>query len=325
MSNGLPLLISVGGEKLAIELGLVRNVYVVTALTEMYIKFGDPDVAFRLFEEMPQRDIVAWTSIILGFIENGKNNEALRIFREMRLGDDKPNSVTILILIPACGHSIHSLVVKSGFDSAEEVQIAMLNMYVKLGYIVFHQMLKTTDLKLDFIIAASVLQACAQLGSLHYGEMIHGYVIRMGSITELEVATSFVDMYAKCGSLTAAQMIFDGMQNCNIITWSALILAYGCHGFGCRALDLFEKMKQEGFVPDETAFPSVLSACSHSGLVCKGKEFFDMMQERYMVKPGIKHYGCMVDLFGRAGLVDEAWNLIKAMPFEPDINIWGTF
>ncbi|KAF5196494.1 Pentatricopeptide repeat-containing protein, partial [Thalictrum thalictroides] len=210
MSYGLPLLIFVGEEKLAIELGLVRNVYVATALTEMYIKFGDPDVAFRLFEEMPQRDIVAWTSIISGFIENGKNNEALRIFREMRLGDDKPNSVTILILIPACGHSIHSLVVKSGFDSAEEVQIAMLNMYVKLGYVVnaytlfdqmleknivswtvmlsgysqngyaneavtvFQQMLKTTDLKLDFIIAASVLQACAQLGSLHYGEMIHG-------------------------------------------------------------------------------------------------------------------------------------------------------
>ncbi|KAF9594649.1 hypothetical protein IFM89_034271 [Coptis chinensis] len=147
-------------------------------------------------------------------------------------------------------------------------------------------MLKMTDLKLDAIIAASVLQACAQLGSLNYGEMIHGYVVRMGPVVGLEAETSLVDMYAKCGSLNAAQRVFGEMRNWNMITWSALISGYGCHGFGSKALDLFEQMKRDGFIPDEAAFLSVLSACSHSGLV------------------------------------DEAWDMIKGMPFEPDTNIW---
>ncbi|KAF9593628.1 hypothetical protein IFM89_024312 [Coptis chinensis] len=346
--------------KVARKLGLVRNVYVGTALMEMYIKFGDLEMGFQLFDEMPKRDIVSWTSMISGYVEHGFYKEGLRVFNEMRLGDDdnKPNWVTVLSVIPACDYSIHSFVVKCGFDSIAEVQTAVLNMYVKGGDVVegyrlfcemkekslvswtvmvsgysqngyasealtlFYQMLKMTDLKLDAIIAASVLQACAQLGSLNYGEMIHGYVVRMGPVVGLEAETSLVDMYAKCGSLNAAQRVFGEMRNRNMITWSALISGYGCHGFGSKALDLFEQMKREGFIPDEAAFLSVLSACSHSGLVSEGKEFFNLMRQTYGMSPGLKHYACVIDLLGRAGLIGEAWDMIEGMPFEPDTNIW---
>ncbi|KAL5727413.1 hypothetical protein ACHQM5_000616 [Ranunculus cassubicifolius] len=345
--------------ELAVHLGLMRNVHVATALMEMYVKFGDMSVAYQLFDEMPEKDVVAWTSIISGYVEHGYYSEALRAFGEMRLGGDEPNWVTVLVLIPACDQSVHALVMKSGFDSAAEIQAAVLNMYVKVGDVVkaynlfdqmleknlvawtvmvsgysqngygnealwlFSQMLDTTDLKVDVLLAVSVLQACAQLGSLNYGEIIHSYIVRIGLITELEVDTSLVDMYAKCGKLSVAQKIFDGIPSRNIITWSALISAYGCHGHGSKALDLFKQMKDEGIIPDETAFLGVLSACNHSGLVCEGKELFSLMQQTYYVKPGIKHYACMIDLLGRAGLVDEAWDLIKRMPYEPDTNIWG--
>lgn len=342
-----------------VGLGLINNVYVATALMEMHINFGDMGNAFQLFDEMPKRDVVAWTSMISGYVEHGYDNEALRLFGEMRLGDVNPNWVTVLCLIPACGTWIHSLVVKCGFDSSAEVKTAMVNMYIKAGDVLnasilfdpmpeknlvswtvmvsgysqnghahealclFHEMLDSSELKLDVVIAASVLNACAQLGSLNYGEMIHGYATQIGLVIQLEVETSLIDMYAKCGCLNSAQRVFDGILYPNIITWSALISGYGCHGFGSRALDLFLRMKGGGFVPDETAFLGVLSACSHSGLVCEGKEFFDSMQKKYKLSPEIKHYACMIDLLGRAGLVEEAWDLMKSMPYEPDTDIWG--
>ncbi|KAK9122399.1 hypothetical protein Syun_020016 [Stephania yunnanensis] len=341
------------------RIGIDGNVYVGTALVEMYVEFGEVGVAYDVFDEMPVRDVVAWTSMISGFVDHGKYWEAVKVFRDMRLGECKPNWVTVLSVIPACDFDVHSFVVKLGFDFCEEVQTAMLNMYVKGGKItiarnlfdemleknlvswtvmvsgysqngcaeealsLFYEMLTMSDHEPDSAMAASVSQACAQLGSLSCGEMMHGYFVQTGSISELSVETALVDMYAKCGSIRAAQRVFDGIQCRNLVTWSALIAGYGYHGFGSKALDLFEQMKSEGFTPDETVFLSVLSACSHSGLVFEGKEYFNLMRKAYNVIPGTKHYACMIDLLGRAGLVDEALDLIKRMPVEADANVWG--
>ncbi|KAF8404827.1 hypothetical protein HHK36_009716 [Tetracentron sinense] len=341
------------------QMGLVSNVYVATALMGMYLKFGEIDLAHDIFDGMPERDVVAWTSMISGCVDSGNHRKALRVFRDMRLGDEKPNWVTVLSLIPACDSWVHGLILKSGLDFYAEVETAILDMYAKSGdmvtarslfdwmserslvswtvmvggysqngyaheaLIVFYQMLKTANLKPDSIIAASVLQACAQLGSLNCGEMIHGYIVQAGGASEVLVRTALVDMYAKCGSINTAEKTFHEIQDRNMITWSALIAGYGYHGLGLNALNIFEKMKREGFVPDETAFLSVLSACNHSGLVLEGKECFNSMVRTHKLVPGTKHYACMVDLLGRAGLVEEAWNLIEEMQVEPEINVWG--
>ncbi|KAF8377626.1 hypothetical protein HHK36_031008 [Tetracentron sinense] len=319
------------------QMGLVSNVYVATALTGMYLKLGEIDLTHDIFDGMPERDVVAWTSMISGCVDSGNHREALWVFRDMRFRDEKPNWVTVLSLIPACDSWVHGLIVKSGLDFYAEVETAILDIlvswtvmvgeYSQNGYahealMVFYQMLKTADLKPDSIVAASVLQACAQLGSLNCGEMIHGYIVRVGDASDVLVETALVDMYAKCGSINTAEKTFHEIQDRNMITWSALIAGYGYHGLGLKALDLFENMKREGFVPDETAFLSVLSACSHSGLVLEGKECFNSMVRTHKLVPGTKHYACMVDLLGRAGLVEEAWNLIEEMQrlfeLEPD-------
>ncbi|KAJ4930468.1 hypothetical protein NE237_026760 [Protea cynaroides] len=344
---------------LANRTGLLSNLYVGTALIEMYLEFDEVDIARKIFDGMLERDVVAWTSMISGYVDSGNYIEALRIWREMKFGDEKPNWVTVLCLIPACNRSIHAFVIKSGFDFSVEVETAIVDMYAKSGDVItardlfdrisergliswttmvsgysqngyahealllFRQMMKVAHLKPDFIITASVLQASAQLGSLGCGEMIHGYIIRVGSQIQLLVGTALVDLYAKCGSISAAQMIFDEIDSPNMIAWSTLIAAYGHHGLGSEALDLFEKMKQIGFVPDETAFISILSACSHSGLVSEGQEYFESMVQTYKLMPKTKHYACMVDLLGRAGLVEEACNLIRTAQVEADANVWG--
>ncbi|XP_010248466.1 PREDICTED: pentatricopeptide repeat-containing protein At3g12770-like [Nelumbo nucifera] len=344
---------------LACRAGLVNNVYVATALIEMYVTFDEIGNARLVFDRMLERDVVAWTSMISGYIDCGNHRESLRLFREMRLGTEKPNRVTILTLIPACDSWIHAFVIKSGLGFSPEVETAILDMYAKGGdvaaarslfdnmaekslvswtamlsgysrngyaheaLLLFCEMLKAADVKPDAIVATSVLQACAQLGYLRCGEIIHGYIIRVGPQPQLLAETGLIDMYAKCGNIKAAQVIFDGIQDPNMIAWSALIAGYGHHGLGSKALNLFEKMKRQGFVPDETAFLSILSACSHSGLVREGKECFDSMLREWNMMPNTKHYACMVDLLGRAGLLDEAWNLIKRMEISPDTNVWG--
>lgn len=341
------------------QTGLVGNVHVATALVKMYVEFDAMDLARQVFDMMPERDVVAWTSMIAGYVGSGDHSEALRVFREMRLGVEKPNSITVLNLIPSCNYLIHSFVIKSGLGFSVEVETAIFDMYAKSGDFVtarslfdamqqknliswtamlsaysqngyahdalslFHQMLNVSDLKPDAVVAVSILQACAQLGSLIYGAMVHGYVLRSGFGFEVSVETALLDMYAKCGNIDAAQSIFDGIQQRNLITWSAMIAAYGSHGFGLKALDIFTEMNRAGCTPDETTFLSVLSACSHSGLVHEGKECFHLMVQRYNLMPNTKHYACMVDLLGRAGLIDEACALIDAMPIKPDDNVWG--
>ncbi|XP_058068682.1 pentatricopeptide repeat-containing protein At3g12770-like [Magnolia sinica] len=345
--------------ELANRIGLVRNVHVATALIGMLLNFNEIGLAREIFDRMPERDIVAWTAMITGYIHLGYHCEALQIFREMRLGDEKPNSITVLSLISACGYTIHALIIKLGLGFSVEVETAILDMYAKSGDLamalslfdsmsqkslvswtamvdgyaenkfpheaisLFRQMLKFPDLKPDTVVTMSVIQACAQLGSLNCGEMIHGYVLQHGFESELPVETALVDMYAKCGNINAAQMVFNRIQDPSMVTWSAMISGYGFHGLGCRSLDLFEQMKTVGFMPDEAAFLSVLSACSHSGLVYEGRECFESMVQMHGMTPNVKHYACMVDLLGRAGLIVEACGLIEGMSVEPDANVWG--
>ncbi|KAG9441155.1 hypothetical protein H6P81_017009 [Aristolochia fimbriata] len=339
---------------------LLGNVHVATALIDMYLKFDELEPAMEIFDKMPERDVVSCTSVVTGCVRMGKYEQAFRIFRMMRLGDHKPNWVTVLGLLPACDCSnIHGFVIKFGFDFWVEVQTALLDMYAKYGNIllaqeifdqiqeksvvswtamvsaycqnnyvhealeVFRQMLRSSDFRPDAIVAASVLQACAQLGTLNCGEIVHGYNLKNGLASNLLSETALLDMYAKCGSITAAETVFNGMNDSGMISWSAMIAGYGFHGLGLEALNLFQKMNRVGFVPDETSFLSVLSACSHSGLVSEGKECFDLMLQSNHVTPNTKHYACMVDLFGRAGLLDEASTLVKGMPVEPDVNVWA--
>jgi pentatricopeptide repeat protein len=130
-------------------------------------------------------------------------------------------------------------------------------------------------------------------------------------------------MYAKCGRVGIARNLFNSARERHVITWNAMIHGYGSHGFGKVAVELFEEMKSSGRVPNETTFLSVLSACSHAGLVDKGRKYFSSMKEDYGLEPGMEHYGTIVDLLGRAGKLDEAWSFIQKMPIDPGISVYG--
>lgn len=174
-----------------------------------------------------------------------------------------------------------------------------------------------------------VLNICGVTTDLRKGKEVHGYILKSnsGDISELEKlmeCNSLVDMYVKSGDINSAILMFERMHKRNVVTWTIMISAYGAYGLSRKALDLFLEMKRLGTEPDGVTFISVLSACSHSGLVQEGREIFLSMTRDYNIVPDMKHFVCMVDLYGRAGLLKEAFDFIRTMPVEPSKFVWGT-
>lgn len=170
-----------------------------------------------------------------------------------------------------------------------------------------------------------ILPACAHLGALDLGKWIHVYIDKnFQSLTNTSLRTSLIDMYAKCGNIEAAKQVFDDMEAKSLASWNAMITGLAMHGHATAALELFSKMADEGFKPDDITFVGILSACNHGGLVDLGRQYFSSMTEDYHISPQLQHYGCMIDLLGRAGLFDEAEALMKTMEMKPDGAVWGS-
>ncbi|KAL6965720.1 hypothetical protein U1Q18_036774, partial [Sarracenia purpurea var. burkii] len=169
----------------------------------------------------------------------------------------------------------------------------------------------------------SVLPACSHLGALKLGMRTHGRILKAGLHLDVYVGTCLIDLYGKCGRLDDAMSLFYEVPRMSSVPWNAIISCHGLHGHGGTSMQLFGAMLDEGVKPDHVTFVSLLSACSHSGLVDQGEWCFHLMQEEYGIEPSLKHYGCMVDLLGRAGYLEKAYSFIKDMPLRPDASIWG--
>ncbi|PON36768.1 Tetratricopeptide-like helical domain containing protein [Parasponia andersonii] len=188
----------------------------------------------------------------------------------------------------------------------------------------FLRMLKSSTQPDDATFVVT-LSACSTMGALDFGRWVHSYInnTRFGNV--ISVLNSLIHMYAKCGSVEEAYETFNNMKRKNLISWNTMLLTLATHGHVDKALALFSKMLEEELErPDNVTFLGVLSACSHGGMVDEGRRYFDIMSRDYKIQPTVKHYGCMVDILGRAGLVEEAYQLIMSMPVEGNAIVWRT-
>ncbi|XP_057439097.1 pentatricopeptide repeat-containing protein At2g22070-like [Lotus japonicus] len=187
----------------------------------------------------------------------------------------------------------------------------------------FFRAMKREGVVPDEASCSSLLHASASVAVLAQGTLIHNHVLKTGYLKNACVLSSLVTMYGKCGNLFDAYRVFQEIENCNVVCWTAMIAV--CHQHGCanEAIELFEEMLREGVVPEYITFVSVLSACSHTGLVDDGFKYFNSMVSVHNIKPGPEHYACMVDLLGRVGRLEEACNFIESMPIKPDSSVWG--
>ncbi|KAJ8761619.1 hypothetical protein K2173_004395 [Erythroxylum novogranatense] len=162
----------------------------------------------------------------------------------------------------------------------------------------------------DLATFVSVLSACAQVGAVGLGSWVHEHVIGNGFGLNVMIGTSLINMYARCGNVKKAREVFDSMKEKNVVAWTAMISGYGVNGYGVQAVELFHQMRRSQAIPNNVTFIAILSACAHSGLVNEGRQAFSSMREYHLV-PGVEHHVCMVDMLGRAGLLDEAYEFIK--------------
>ncbi|KAM5561463.1 pentatricopeptide repeat-containing protein [Rosa sericea] len=173
------------------------------------------------------------------------------------------------------------------------------------------------------VTLVSLVHSCAHLGSLKKGKSVHAHIIRQGHSFDIVNMTSLIDMYAKCGTIKYAERIFNNGSICrDVILWNSMITSYGIHGHGQQALGMYRKMKEDGFEPNETSFLSLLTACSHSGLLEEGIKFFHSMERNHNIRLTEKHYASFVDLLSRAGRFEEAEALIEQMPFKPGSSVF---
>ncbi|KAK7322552.1 hypothetical protein VNO77_25937 [Canavalia gladiata] len=350
----------------AFRSGFDSLVNVATALLDMYFKCGSVRTARLVFKGMSSKNVVSWNTLIDGYVQNGESEEAFATFLKMLNEGVEPTNVTMKGALHACanlgnleqGRFVHKMLdqKKLGFDVS--IMNSLISMYSKckrvdiaasvfnnlkqktlvtwnamiLGYaqngcvneaLNLFCIMQSQDIKPDSFTLVSVITALADLSVTRQAKWIHGLAIRTLMDKNVFVATALVDMYAKCGAIQTARKLFDMMEERHVITWNAMIDGYGTHGLGKEALDLFIEMQKGDVKPNDITFLSVISACGHSGLVEEGLSYFESMKEIYGLEPAMDHYGAIVDLLGRAGRLDDAWNFIQKMPVKPGITVLG--
>ncbi|KAI3460512.1 hypothetical protein Pfo_017175 [Paulownia fortunei] len=263
-----------------------------------YIKLGDLKSARDIFYEMPERSVVSWTTMVSGYGMTGDIESARRIFSQM----PAKNVVSWNAMIAGCVNS-HM------FDEALSV---------------FHHMLIDGKCKPDQTTLISILSACTHLNSLEHGKWIESYIRKNKFELSVPLGNVLIDMFAKCGDLENAEIIFEKMSKRCIITWTTMISGLAVNGHCREALKLFDSMCSEGLKPDDVIFIAVLSACTHGGLVEEGERLFNQMVHDFGIEPRIEHYGCMVDILGRAGRIEEAIRFTESMHLKPNAIIWAT-
>lgn len=314
------------------KMGLTSQLFIANGLVAMYGKCGFLVEARGVLDEMPFRDVVSWNSMVAGYAQNGLFDDALEVCRNMQSFNVKPNAGTMASLLPAVSNtsSENVMFVKDVFTNSRESLVSwnvMIAVYVNNSMpaeaVEIYLQMESSGIDPDAITISSVLPACGDLSALFLGRRIHEYVEKKRLRPNLSLENALLDMYAKCGCLQDAREVFDQMQCRDVVSWTSIISAYGMSGQGGDAVLLFSSMLDSGLTPDSIAFVSVLSACSHAGLLDKGQHYFKLMTEGYRILPRLEHFACMVDLLGRAGQVDEAYNIVKQMPIEPNERVWG--
>lgn len=264
------------------------------------------------------------------------------------------------LMLPYQCKLIHSKVLRQGYESNELVKNSLIDTYAKcncisLAWKQFSQMkhrdavtwstmiaaftywdmpceaiavfqeMKLTEENLNTVTMLNLIEACSLFADLNISKSAHGIAIRHGLAFEVTVGTALLDMYSKCGAIEASRKAFEYMPQKNIVSWSAMIAAYGMNGLPHAALALHAKMESQGLKPNLVTSLSLLSACSHGGLVDEGLSVFENSIQEYGVEIGVEHYSCLVDLLARSGKLDSAMDFINKIPcaVKPSASAWS--
>ncbi|KAD6119796.1 hypothetical protein E3N88_11067 [Mikania micrantha] len=351
---------------LSTKFGFLSNVVVGTALLEMYWKCSNVEFSCRVFDDLPNKNVVTWTSMITGYSHNQQTDKAMKMIRKMIfLGHkaDSNNSITYnTLLISFCDpkdmiycEQIHCSVIKEGLQSDLHLAVTLVTVYSQCGSSLddFYKICSTVPIKnniscnaiingfsnlgngeealnffkqmrqagidIDFCTIASILKVIGNSSLFDEGRQIYALVIKSAHDSSMNIANGLISMHAKCGKIDEAKFIFSSMVDHDTISWNSLLSGYAQHGYAKEAVKVFEQMTKTKVKvkPDLATFLIMISACSHVGWLDKGLEYFDLMKNDSSLQPLTgDHYACIVDVYARAGYLNEAEDIINSMSIE---------
>lgn len=278
--------------------GFAADLYVGNTMIDMYVKCGFLDCGRKVFDEMPDRDVVSWTELIVAYTKIGDMGSARELFEGLPVKD----MVAWTAMVTGYAQNARP---RDALDCFERMQGAGVGT--------------------DEITLVGLISACAQLGASKYANWVRDIAEKsgFGPTENVLVGSALIDMYSKCGSLDEAYKVFQGMKERNVFSYSSMILGFAMHGRANAAIELFHEMLTTEIRPNRVTFIGVLTACSHAGMVDQGRQLFATMEKYYNVVPSADHYTCMVDLLGRAGRLEEALELVETMPIAAHGGVWG--
>ncbi|KAK2983116.1 hypothetical protein RJ640_022588 [Escallonia rubra] len=282
---------------LVVKYGMIIDGFLGNSLIDLYSKCKLLDLANKVLEQLPGKNVVSWNSMLDGYCRSGEIEKA-RIFFEKMPEKDEVSWNTMM----NCYTKFHLF--EELFDLFREMQ--------------------GSKVKPNSLTLVSLLSSCASVGALNHGIWVHAHIKRNQIAVDNKLATALVNMYGKCGSIHKAKEVFSEIKAKTVFLWTAMIAAHAMEGQPHKAIALYMEMEVSGIKPDHITFIALLSACSHGGLVDEGYRYFNKMRTVYNLKPAVQHYGCMVDLLGRVGRLEDAKEFIETMPIEPDASIWSS-
>ncbi|XP_031277076.1 putative pentatricopeptide repeat-containing protein At3g47840 [Pistacia vera] len=354
-----------------IKLGWVdMSTFVANSLVDFYSACGCLTDARKSFEVISAGDVISWNSIVSVFADHGLVFDAVELFSRMQFWRKRPSIRSFIGFLNLAsgtgnidfGKQIHCYILKMGFDHRSvHIQSALIDMYGKCNDIgssvaIFEAVPERTleccnSLMTSFLHCGIILDAIEMFGlmvdegvgfdevslsttlkalsvsawaNMSSCRLLHCVAIKAGFEYETAVSCSLIDAYSRCGHVELSQQVFDKIPSPNVVCFTSIINGYARNGMGRECLDMLEAMIQKGVTPDEVTFLCVLSGCNHSGMVKEGRMVFNSMRSIYGIEPERRHYSCMIDLLGRAGLLNEAEELLLQTPGKGDCVIWSS-
>ncbi|KAH7438941.1 hypothetical protein KP509_04G038000 [Ceratopteris richardii] len=353
---------AVQGQELHSEIvkrGFELDCMVGSSVVDMYAKCSLLMEAQKTFDQLPVQDTVSWNAIISAYVEAGLGRQGLENFEKLQSKGLSPNASTFACVLRGCGTigavneglKLHGHVVEVGFDSLLAVGHSIVYFYSKCGWLTealeeFSKLLPIEDVqiwnslisglvkyedceKALFLFAcmqeqgllpdngtfSTILKACGKTSTLEFGRRLHSQ-IRSSRSFDSVMGIALIDMYSRCGVVVDKHLVHHQVSTMDIVEWSAIITSYARLGETDLVLTALEEMRENGLCPNEITFLSVLSTCAHAGFLEQGQKYYDCMRKEFGIAPTMKHYNCMLDLFIRAGQIDNAMLILEEMPMQ---------
>ncbi|KAJ7973422.1 Pentatricopeptide repeat-containing protein [Quillaja saponaria] len=334
--------------KRAVERGFGKDPFFGSSMINFLVKFGNLDEARKIFDGLPERDVVCWNSMIGGYVQACHFKEAISLFLEMSGRGIRPSSVTIASLLRACGVSgalklgkcVHSCLLGLGMGDDVLLLTSLVYMYSTMGDIgsaclvfksmptrnlvtwnamisgciqngqvqesfsLFHRLVISGG-KFDSGTLVSLIQGCCQTANLETGKILHACIFRRGLELNLILSTAIVDLYCKCGALAHASVVFERLNERNVISWTAMLAGLAQNGYAEDALKLFKQMQVEGVTANSVTLVSLLYCCAHLGTLKKGRSI-----HAHLIRHGfafeVVSMTALIDMYAKCGKISYA-------------------